>query len=95
MAFRWLDKFNRSIPKPPDYAEKTLAAYALGIKAKGAIAGVVIEVDPDCCDAARRLPPDKIYVPNEAPRVPLEGCTLGSRCGCVYRPLMKYQESRG
>lgn len=94
MSFEWLEKLSRGVPKSADYAEKTLAGYALGMKARGAIAGVVLQVAPDCCDAARSLPPDEVYDPKTAPRVPLEGCTLGSGCGCLYRPLMKYQENR-
>jgi hypothetical protein len=77
--------------KEPNYAEKTLKAYAFGMKGKGAIAGVAIEVGPDCCEAARRLPAGKVYLPDEAPRLPLSDCSLGRRCACVYRPVMKYQ----
>ena len=43
MAFNWLDKFHRQMAKSPNYAEKTLAAYRLGMKAKGSIAGIRIE----------------------------------------------------
>ena len=91
MAFDWLDRLHRERPKPPDYAERTLAAYALGMKAHGSIVGVTIETDEQCCAAARRLPPGEIYLPSEAPRLPLPGCELGTRCRCVYRPVMKYQ----
>ena len=94
MPFDWLEKLSRDVPKSADYAEKALAGYTLGMKARGAIAGVVLQIAPDCCDAARRLPPGEVYDPKDAPRVPLEGCTLGIRCGCLYRPLMKYQENR-
>ena len=69
---------------------KTLAAYRLGMKAKGSIAGVVIDLAPNCCDAARCLPADKVYHPNEAPHLPLPDCPQGRHCGCVYRPVMTY-----
>lgn len=92
MSFDWLNAFQHRIKKERSYAEKTLASYAFGMKAKGSIAGVSVEVASDCCDAARRLPPGKVYRPNEAPLLPLPECSKGDRCGCVYRPIMKYQQ---
>lgn len=91
MALDWLNGFLQRMQKAPDYAEKTLAAYALGMKAKGAIAGVAIDRPADCCEAARQLPDGAVYRPEEAPRLPLPGCPRGGSCGCVYRPVMKYQ----
>jgi hypothetical protein len=92
MLFEWLTKFHHDEQKPEDYAEKTLAAYRLGIKAKGSIAGVIIETAEGCCAAARALPIGMVYHPNEAPRLPLENCPFGRKCRCVYRPKMTYQE---
>lgn len=91
MAFDWLDKFHHQMEKDPDYAEKTLAAYRLGMKGKGSIAGVVVELAPDSCDAARHLPVGQVYHPDCAPHLPLPNCPQGRRCRCVYRPLMTYQ----
>lgn len=93
MAFDWLDKFQQQAGKEPGYAEKTLNAYRLGMKAKGSIRGVVIERAADCCEAARNLP-QKVYDPGSAPRLPLPGCPQGRECGCVYRPSMSYQASK-
>ncbi len=93
VAFEWLERFQREQEKRPDYAEKTLAAYALGMKAHGAIVGVAVEADPDGCPAARQLPPGEIYDPATAPRLPLPGCARGARCRCVYRPVMRYERS--
>jgi hypothetical protein len=93
MAFNWLDKFHHDTEKDPNYAEKTLAAYRLGMRAKGSIVGVTIQPAENCCDAARQLPQNKIYHPDEAPRVPLPDCPQGRHCGCVYRPVMAYQDS--
>jgi len=90
-AFQWLNRFHHQTKKGDKYAEKTLAAYALGMKAKGSIAGVLAEIAPDCCEAAHCLPTGKVYQPSEAPRLPLPDCTQGRRCGCVYRPAMSYQ----
>jgi hypothetical protein len=91
MSFEWLNKFQKRMEKPENYAEKTLAQYRLGMKAKGSIVGVSISVDEDGCEACRRLDPDAVYHPDEAPHLPLPDCTKGQQCGCVYRPVMKYQ----
>ncbi len=93
MAFDWLDKFHHDTEKDPGYAEKTLAAYRLGMKAKGSIVGVVIEPAQDCCDAARHLPQNKTYHPDDAPHLPLKDCPRGRLCGCVYRPVMSYAQA--
>lgn len=93
VALEWLKSFQQSTEKPPDYAEKTLAAYRLGMRAKGSIVGVVIELTPNCCGAARELPAGKLYKPDEAPRLPLPGCPQGCRCGCIYRPVMSYERA--
>ena len=91
MSFDWLDKFQKDMEKPEDYAEKTLAQYRLGMKAKGSIVGVSISVDEAGCDACQALPKDAIYHPDDAPVLPLPDCSKGRRCRCVYRPVMTYQ----
>ncbi len=92
MSFEWLNKFQQEMEKPDNYAEKTLAAYRLGMKAKGAIAGVRIETAENACHLAQQLPPDITYHPDDAPHLPLPDCPLGSRCQCVYRPVMAYEQ---
>jgi hypothetical protein len=94
VAFEWLKSFQRDQEKPPDYAEKTLAAYALGMKGHGAIVGVAVDADPEGCPAARALPRDAVYEPAAAPRLPLPGCSRGAHCRCVYRPVMRYERDR-
>jgi hypothetical protein len=94
MPFDWLENFHRQTEKPADYAERTLAAYKLGIKAGGAIVGVRVETGPDCCQAAQELDTDKIYHPDEAPRLPLPACPRGRKCQCVYRPVMRYEQRK-
>lgn len=89
-AFEWLDTFQHQAEKEPKYTEKALAAYALAMKAKGSIVGIIAKPGPQCCDAVLRLPAGKVYLPDEAPRLPLTDCSQGSRCGCVYRPAMSY-----
>lgn len=91
MSFEWLNKFQQEMEKPENYAEKTLAAYRLGMKAKGSIAGVRIETAADCCQPAKVLPSDTVYHPNDAPHLPLPDCPQGRRCRCVYRPVMAYE----
>jgi len=92
MPFDWLNDFHRGMEKADNYADKTLAAYKLGIKARGAICGVSVCVPANCCGAAKQLPEGVVYQPDEAPRLPLAGCPLGRRCPCVYRPVMTYAE---
>lgn len=93
MSFEWLNKFQKDMEKSADYAEKTLAQYRLGMKAKGSIAGVAIVTDEDGCEACRALPADAIYNPDDAPHLPLPECSKGRRCRCVYRPVMTYQQN--
>jgi len=91
VAFDWLNKFHQDMEKDPGHAEKTLAAYRLGMRGKGSIVGVVIHATQNCCGAARQLPQDQIYHPDEAPRLPLPDCNQARCCACVYRPVMSYQ----
>jgi hypothetical protein len=91
MSFDWLDDFQQEMAKPPNYAEKTLAAYKLGMKAKGSIAGVGIRSDPNGCEQCKKLDADAIYHPDEAPHLPLPNCDRPSACQCIYRPVMTYQ----
>jgi hypothetical protein len=91
VSFHWLNDFQQEMKKPADYAEKTLAAYKLGMKAKGSIAGVQIRIDSEGCEHCKRLEPDAIYHPDEAPLLPLSLCDRNLNCQCVYRPLMIYQ----
>jgi hypothetical protein len=91
MPFEWLNSFHQDVQKAPDYAEKTLAAYRLGMKAKGSIRGVRIELDPEGCSASRSLDADAEYLPDDAPHLPLPDCVKGLRCRCVYRPVMAYE----
>ena len=92
MSFEWLEKFRQHMPKDANYAEKTLAAYALGMKAKGSIIGVRVEPGAECCDMARHLPRKIVYRPEEAPRVPLSSCDRPDTCGCVYQPVMSFEQ---
>lgn len=91
MSFNWLNNFLRESVKAPDYAEKTLAAYRLGIKAKGSIAGVRVVIDPDGCAACRELDEKAVFQPDDAPILPLAACDKGLHCQCVYRPVMTYE----
>ncbi len=91
MSFNWLNDFQQEMDKPDNYAEKTLAAYKLGMRAKGSIVGVRVVVDPNGCDACRSIDTSAVFHPDDAPRLPLPECTKGNRCQCVYRPVMKYE----
>jgi hypothetical protein len=91
MAFEWLKSFQHGVEKDPNYAQKVLAAYRMGMRAKGAIKGVTVLAAPNCCSSARSLPPGTVYHPDEAPIVPLKGCSQPDTCGCIYRPAMDYE----
>lgn len=91
MPFDWLDDFLQAQQKSPDYAEKTLAAYRLGMKARGSIRGVRIEVDEDGCAASKALDESAEFLPDDAPILPLPNCKKGLACRCVYRPVMSYE----
>lgn len=88
---QWLNDFDHHREKHRDYSENALAAYALGVKAKGSIIGVVIKPGAQCCEAARELPEGKIYRPDQAPRLPVANCSQENRCDCVYRAAMNYE----
>src|SRR5258708_17789593 len=92
MAFDWLNKFHHGIEKDANYAEKTLAAYRLGMKGKGSIVGVVIESAQNCCDAVRNLPAGQVYHPDQAPHLPPPNCSPGPPVCFVYRPRMTYSQ---
>lgn len=92
MSFDWLNSFQQEIEKPENYAEKTLAAYRLGMRAKGSIVGVRVLRDAAGCEACQQLEATAVYHPDDAPIVPLPDCTKGRSCGCVYRPVMSYQQ---
>jgi hypothetical protein len=91
MSFDWLKDFQQNREKTDDYAEKTLAAYKLGMRANGSIAGVRIAADPSGCLACKRLDPTTIFHPDDAPHLPLSDCDNARSCNCVYRPVMTYQ----
>lgn len=91
MSFEWLNKFHNNMSKSADYAEKTLASYRLGMKAKGSIAGVKIVTTPQSCTAIQPHAGDKLHHPDDAPHVPLADCPHAATCPCVYRPVMTYQ----
>jgi hypothetical protein len=91
MPFDWLKHALQEREKADNYAEKTLAAYRLGMKAGGSIRGVRIVCAEESCAAAQQLPRDQVYHPDDAPRLPLSDCPFGRTCTCVYRPVMAYE----
>lgn len=91
MAFDWLNKFHKEMEKPENYAEKTLAAYKLGMRSKGSIAGVRVELLPNACVVCGAVDESAVFHPDDAPRIPLPKCENNGRCRCVYRPVMTYE----
>ena len=84
----WISQFVRTKKKAPDYAEKTLAGYSLGIKAGGAIQGIRILVDEESCPICKVLA-GEIYTPDGAPKLPLQDCQHPRGCQCAYTLAMK------
>jgi hypothetical protein len=95
MSFDWLTDFQQELKKPQDYAQKTLAAYRLGIKAKGSIAGVRFVTSAQGCAASHEIDQDRVYHPDDVPHIPLPHCDRPDHCQCVYRPVMTYQKEEG
>jgi hypothetical protein len=91
MSFEWLNKFQQDMEKSDDYAEKTLAAYKLGMRSKGSIAGVRVVLAPGACAVCGAVEQTAVYHPDDAPRIPLTDCQNGGKCRCVYRPVMTYE----
>jgi hypothetical protein len=87
----WIHQFARRKPKPANYADKTLTAYRLGMKAKGAIVGVRVLVSDNSCPTCRAMA-DQVYTPDTAPRLPHTGCTHPDGCRCAYTPVMRSHE---
>lgn len=46
--------------------------------------GIAIEPCEGACEAARALARER-FLSEEAPRLPLDGCTRAQRCRCTYR----------
>lgn len=46
--------------------------------------GIAVEPCEGACEGARELA-GKRFLSEEAPRLPLQGCSRGSHCQCVYR----------
>ena len=87
----WIHQFARHKAKPANYAEKTLTAYKLGMKAKGSITGVRVLASEDSCPACRALAAG-VYQPEDAPILPLAECTHAGGCRCAYTPVMSGHE---
>jgi hypothetical protein len=88
-SMKWLKDHVRR-PKEAGYAKRVLDAYRLGIKAHGAIRGVKIMTGPDSCLTCQSFA-NSVYSPDEAPLIPIAGCTHPEGCRCAYTPVMTYE----
>ncbi|HVC34051.1 MAG TPA: hypothetical protein VNL16_11120 [Chloroflexota bacterium] len=86
----WLHDHVRQ-PKGPDYAQRVLDRYRLGMKARGAIRGVRILTGPDSCPTCR-VHAGIVYRLDDAPIVPIAGCSHPGGCHCAYSAVMTYEE---
>ena len=89
----WIREHVRT-PKDAEYAQRVLDRYRLGMRARGSIRGVRIITGPDSC-AACRAHEGREYHPDEAPIIPIEGCTHPEGCRCAYSAVMTYEEACG
>jgi len=76
-------------PKSPDYGQRLLARFRLGMKAGGAIGGIGVVVAQDGCAACRALA-GHVFDPDEAPVIPVAACTTAHGCRCAYLMVMAY-----
>jgi hypothetical protein len=90
MQWRWLEGHVRH-SHDANYAQRVLDRYRLGMKAHGAVRGVRIICGDDSCSVCRAAAAS-VYHPDEAPIVPVAGCTSPGGCRCSYSPVMTYEE---
>lgn len=81
-------------PKDANYAQRILDRYRLGMRAHGSIRGVRIITGSDSCPACRACA-GAVYHPDEAPIIPIVGCTHPEGCRCAYSAAMTYEEGTG
>lgn len=89
MQWQWLQDHVRR-PKDARYAERVLNQYRLGMKSHGAIRGVRVITGPDSCPTCRAHA-EAVYHPDEAPIIPMVGCTHPGGCRCAYAAVMTYE----
>jgi hypothetical protein len=89
MKWLWLQDLVRK-PKDDAYAKIVLDRYRLGIKAHGEIRGARIIPGSVECETAMSVS-GKTYLPDDAPIIPIQACTLSGGCRCSYTPVMNYE----
>lgn len=77
-------------PKQPEYGQRLLARYRLGIKAGGAIGAIRVVAAQDRC-AACHAASRQVYQPDCAPLIPIAECITPGGCRCVYATVMAYE----
>lgn len=88
---KWIRDHVRN-PKDADYAQRVLDRYRSGMQARGAIQGVRVITAPDSCPTCRALE-GAVYHPDDAPIIPIAGCTHPEGCRCAYSAAMTYEET--
>ena len=81
-----LDKISRPAKKPTPIARRKRSNTA------GDFRSVSIAPSIMCCAAATHAT-GKPYLMREAPRLPLEACTMPSNCSCKFRKNVDRRES--
>jgi hypothetical protein len=62
------------------------AVSLMRIKENPRVIYVRISVAEDCCPACRQA--EGAYDKDEAPKLPIEGCSHGLGCRCYYQPVL-------
>lgn len=86
----WIHEHFRRLATP-ELRRRAIVGYRMGIRSGGSIRGVRIIGGQDSCPACQALVAN-IYQPDDAPSLPVEGCTHPAGCRCAYRPVMSYEE---
>lgn len=70
-----------------DLSEFSTTAIALKrIQSNPRVKNVRLVVSNECCPACRSA--EGTYEKDEAPRLPVEGCSHGLGCRCFYEPML-------
>lgn len=87
---KWMQDHVRK-PKDSNYAKRVLDRYRLGMKGHGSIRGCRIIIGPDSCPTCKALANIE-YLPDDAPIIPIAGCTHPEGCRCAYTAVMTYED---
>lgn len=81
------DAATRCVNCQADLSELSEAAVSLKrIQANPRVSYLHVAVTHDCCPACRAA--EGAYAKDQAPRLPVEGCSHNLGCRCTYQPVL-------